>query len=137
MKKNILVLCTGNSCRSQMAEGYLRNFLGDKATVYSAGVETHGLNPKAVEVMREDGVDISAHTSNHIDEYGHVRFDLLLTVCDHAQERCPFFPAAKIMHHSFPDPARATGDPDEVMEAFRKVRDQIKAYCRTLAAGLE
>lgn len=116
-----------------MAEGYLRKFLGERATVYSAGVETHGLNPKAVEVMREDGVDISHHTSNHIDEYGHIPFDLLLTVCDHAQERCPYFPAAKILHHSFPDPARVVGEPDEVMQAFRNVRDEIKATCRTLS----
>lgn len=86
MKKNILVLCTGNSCRSQIAEGYLRYFANQKAVIYSAGVETHGVNPKAIATMLEDGIDISNHTSNHIDEYKDVDFDYVITVCDHAQE---------------------------------------------------
>ncbi len=95
--KKILVLCTGNSCRSQMAEGYLRHFSGNKAEVYSAGIETHGVNPKAIEVMKEDGVDISKHTSNNIDEYRNVNFDFVITVCDNAREKCPYFPStAKI-----------------------------------------
>ena len=92
MKKKILVLCTGNSCRSQLAEGYLRHFAGEKAEVYSAGVETHGVNPKAIETMKEDGIDISNHTSNHIDEYRNIDFDFVITVCDNAKERCPYFP---------------------------------------------
>lgn len=130
MKKKILVLCTGNSCRSQIAEGYMRYFAADKAEVYSAGVETHGVNPKAIETMREDGIDISNHTSNHVDEYAHIDFDFVLSVCDNARERCPYFPTnAKKFHYNFPDPAKATGSEEEVNDAFRKVRGMIKAYC--------
>ena len=128
---NILVLCTGNSCRSQMAEGYLRYFAGGKATVFSAGIETHGLNPKAVQVMAEDGVDISTHTSNHIDEYRAIPFDLVLTVCDHAKENCPWFPtSATRVHVSFTDPAKATGTAEQQLDEFRKVRDQVRSYCQ-------
>jgi len=131
MKKKILVLCTGNSCRSQIAEGYLRHFAGDKAEVYSAGVETHGVNPKAIATMQEDGIDISNHTSNHIDEYYAIDFDFVITVCDNAKERCPFFPTkAKKFHHNFSDPAKATGTDEEINEQFRQVRQQIKEYCR-------
>lgn len=131
MKHKILILCTGNSCRSQLAEGYMRHFASDRADVYSAGVETHGVNPKAIATMMEDGIDISSHTSNHIDEYRHIDFDFVITVCDSAKERCPFFPAtAKIFNHNFPDPAKATGTDDEIREQFREVRQQIKDYCR-------
>lgn len=134
MKKNVLVLCTGNSCRSQIAEGYLRHFHGEKANIYSAGVETHGVNPRAIATMKEDGIDISAHTSNHVDEYLSISFDLILTVCDHASERCPIFPgAAKRIHHNFTDPAKATGSEEEIMAAFRKVREEIKSYCQALS----
>ena len=130
-KKNILVLCTGNSCRSQIAEGYLRHYAKEKATIYSAGIETHGVNPKAILVMLEDGIDISNHTSNNVGDYAHVAFDLVLTVCDHAQEQCPFFPTnAKRFHHNFPDPAKATGNDENVMNQFRNVRDLIKAYAK-------
>ncbi|MEY4991502.1 MAG: hypothetical protein RI948_368 [Bacteroidota bacterium] len=133
VKKNILVLCTGNSCRSQLAEAYLRHFHGEVATIYSAGVETHGVNPKAVQTMLADGIDISTHTSNHVDEYLHIPFDLILTVCDHASERCPIFPGtAKRIHHNFADPAKATGSEQEIMEAFRSVREEIKSFCREL-----
>ena len=133
MKKNILVLCTGNSCRSQIAEGYLRYFHGDKANIYSAGVETHGVNPRAIAIMLEDGIDMSKHTSNHVDEYLHIPFDLILTVCDHASERCPIFPStAKRMHYNFPDPAKASGTEAQILTAFREVREQIKAFCKTL-----
>lgn len=129
MKKKILVLCTGNSCRSQMAEGYLRHFAGNKADIYSAGVETHGVNPKAVTTMLEDGIDISNHTSNNIDEYYHIDFDFVITVCDNAKERCPFFPTkAKKFHHNFPDPAKATGTDEEIKEQFRQVRQQIREF---------
>lgn len=129
-KKKILVLCTGNSCRSQIAEGYLRHFAGEKAEVYSAGVETHGVNPKAIATMKEDDLDISNHTSNNIDEYSEIAFDFVITVCDNAKERCPYFPtnAAKF-HYNFPDPAKATGKEEEIQEQFRNVRQQIKAYC--------
>ncbi len=128
--KNILVLCTGNSCRSQLAEGYLRHFAGDKANVYSAGVETHGLNPRAIATMKEDGIDISRHTSNNILEYTGVEFDYVITVCDNAKERCPYFPSnAQKFHYNFPDPAKATGTEAEIEKAFNEVRDMIKVYC--------
>jgi arsenate reductase len=128
---SILVLCTGNSCRSQIAEGYLRHFAGDKATVYSAGIETHGVNPKAILVMAEDHIDISKHTSNNVDEYVDVPFDYVITVCDNAKENCPYFPTkAERFHCDFPDPAKATGNAEEVMDEFRRVRDMIKVYCR-------
>ena len=134
--KNVLVLCTGNSCRSQIAEGYLRHFAKDKAVIYSAGVETHGVNPKAIAVMAEDKIDISTHTSNNIDEYFNVHFDFVITVCDNAKERCPFFPTqAKKFHYNFPDPAKATGTDDEVMAEFGLVRDMIKAYANDFVAG--
>ncbi|MBE7177240.1 MAG: arsenate reductase ArsC [Mucilaginibacter polytrichastri] len=127
--KNILVLCTGNSCRSQIAEGYLRYFGGDDIMVYSAGVETHGLNLRAVQVMAEDGIDISRHTSDHIDRYVSVPFDHVITVCDHAREACPWFPAAAMRtHRNFPDPAKATGDEETIMKSFRDVRNRIKAF---------
>lgn len=128
-KKNILVLCTGNSCRSQIAHGYLDYFAGSKANIYSAGVETHGVNPKAISIMAEDGIDISSHTSNNVDEYTSVPFDYVITVCDNAKERCPFFPTqAEKFHHNFPDPAKATGTEEEITEEFRRVRLMIKEY---------
>jgi arsenate reductase len=130
--KKILVLCTGNSCRSQIAEGYLRHFAAGQAEVYSAGVETHGVNPKAMAVMAADGIDISGHTSNHIDAYTNIAFDFVITVCDHARERCPYFPTnASKFHYNFPDPAKAAGSEEDVMEAFRAVRDMIKRYSET------
>lgn len=131
MKKKILVLCTGNSCRSQIAEGYLRYFAGDKAEVYSAGVETHGVNPRAIATMKEDGIDISWHTSNNVDEYREINFDFVITVCDNARERCPYFPTKAVkFHQNFPDPAKAQGTEEEIVAEFRRVRDMIKAYCQ-------
>src|SRR6188472_1740005 len=133
--KKILVLCTGNSCRSQLAEGYLRKFAKDKAEVYSAGIETHGVNPRAVATMKEDGIDISSHTSNNVSEYQDINFDYVITVCDNAQENCPYFPSsAKKFHYNFPDPAKAAGSEEEIMEVFRNVREQIKTYCRNFVA---
>ena len=127
--KNILVLCTGNSCRSQIAEGYLKHFAGAKAKVYSAGIETHGVNPKAIETMKADGIDISAHTSNNVNEYLDINFDYMITVCDHAKESCPYFPTeAKKFHYNFPDPAKASGTEDEIRQQFQVVRDMIKKY---------
>ena len=129
--KNVLILCTGNSCRSQIAEGYLRHFAGDKAEIYSAGIEMHGVNPLAIKIMSEDGIDISAHTSNNIDEYRHIKFDFIIRVCDNAQERCPLFPSqAQKFHQNFPDPAKATGTEEQILEEFRKVREEIKKYCK-------
>ncbi|NDC31649.1 MAG: arsenate reductase ArsC [Bacteroidetes bacterium] len=127
--KKILVLCTGNSCRSQIAEGYLRHFAGDKARIYSAGVETHGVNPRAIATMKDDGIDISQHTSNNMEEYLEIDFDFVITVCDNAKERCPFFPTkAKKFHQNFPDPAKVTGTEKEILEQFRQVREMIKSY---------
>ncbi len=133
--KKILVLCTGNSCRSQIAEGYLRHYAGNKAIIYSAGIETHGVNPGAIATMKEDGIDISHHTSNNIEEYRDIDFDFVITVCDNAKERCPFFPSnAKKFHHNFPDPAKATGTEEEILSGFRKVRQLIKNYCQQFIA---
>ncbi|KRD10271.1 protein tyrosine phosphatase [Flavobacterium sp. Root901] len=131
MTKKILVLCTGNSCRSQIAEGYLRYFLESKAEIYSAGVEIHGVNPKAIITMKEDGIDISNHTSNHIDEYQNIDFDFVITVCDNAKERCPFFPSkAQKIHQNFNDPAKANGTDEEILQEFRTVRQTIKEFCQ-------
>lgn len=133
--KRILVLCTGNSCRSQIAEGYLKYFAVDKAEVFSAGIETHGVNPKAIAVMKEDGIDISNHTSNNIEEYRKVDLDYVITVCDNAKENCPFFPSNAIMfHQNFPDPVKAKGSDQEIMEEFRNVRNMIKTYCKAFIA---
>lgn len=130
--KNILVLCTGNSCRSQMAEGYLKLYADDRASIYSAGIETHGLNPGAVAIMHEDGIDITGHTSNHVDEYQGIDWDYIITVCDHANENCPFIPApnATRLHHNFFDPSKVEGTQQEKHAAFQKARNQIKEYCR-------
>ncbi|MFC3559932.1 arsenate reductase ArsC [Pedobacter jamesrossensis] len=125
----ILVLCTGNSCRSQIAEGYLRYFAEEKAEIYSAGIETHGVNPKAIEIMKRDGIDISGHTSNNINEYLDIDFDYVITVCDHARESCPYFPTNAVkLHYNFPDPAKAIGTDEEFIEAFREVREMIRRY---------
>ncbi|WP_038261421.1 arsenate reductase ArsC [Zhouia amylolytica] len=132
--KNILVLCTGNSCRSQMAHGYLKQFTANKANIYSAGVEIHGLNPFAVGIMAEDDVDISKHTSNHVDEYSNIHFDFVITVCDHANESCPvFIGKTKKIHHDFSDPSKASGTVKELIEAFRNTRDEIKEFCHKFA----
>ncbi len=130
--KNVLVLCTGNSCRSQMVHGYLKTFGKEKLNVFSAGIETHGLNPGAVSIMAEDGIDITTHTSNHVDEYQHIPWDYIITVCDHANENCPFIPApnAKRLHHNFSDPSRIEGSKEEKHAAFEKTRNEIKEYCR-------
>lgn len=135
--KKILVLCTGNSCRSQIAEGYLRQFANGKAEIYSGGIETHGVNPKAVAIMQEDNIDISKHTSNNINEYADIEFDFVITVCDNAKERCPFFSTkAKKFHYNFPDPAKATGTEEEILQEFRNVRQLIKDYCKKFVADI-
>lgn len=133
--KKILVLCTGNSCRSQIAEGYLQYFAGTSAEVFSAGVETHGVNPKAIAIMKEDGIDISKHTSNNISEYLEIEFDFIITVCDNAKEHCPYFPTkAKKFHYNFPDPAKAVGTEEEILEQFRTVRNLIKEFAKNFVA---
>jgi len=130
MAKKVLVLCTGNSCRSQIAHGYLQHFAGDQAEIYSAGVETHGVNPKAIATMKDDGIDISNHTSNNVLEYQAIDFDYVITVCDNAKERCPYFPTkAQKFHYNFPDPAKAIGTDNEIKFEFERVRNMIKKYC--------
>ena len=127
--KKVLILCTGNSCRSQIAHGYLAHFAKGKAEVFSAGVETHGVNPRAIQTMKEDGIDITAHTSNNVNEYSGINFDYIITVCDNAKERCPYFPgSAKRFHYNFPDPAKATGTEEEIRTEFQRVRGLIKDY---------
>lgn len=136
MGKKVLVLCTGNSCRSQLADGYLKFFAPNGTMVYSAGVETHGVNPNAVSTMKRDGIDISSNTSNHIDEYADVEFDFVITVCDNALERCPYFPSNAVkFHHNFKDPAKATGTPNEIEKEFDTVRDEIKRYCKEFVSA--
>ena len=131
--KNVLVLCTGNSCRSQMVHGYMEYYQKDLANIYSAGIETHGLNPGAVAIMKEDGIDISHHTSNHVDEYGDIPWDYIITVCDHAKEHCPFIPAehAQRLHHNFMDPSKVEGTDAEKHDAYLTVRNEIKEFCET------
>jgi len=140
-KLNILFLCTGNSCRSQMAEGWARALKGDVIEAYSAGIETHGLNPNAVKVMAEAGVDISGHVSKNVDTLLGVPFDYVVTVCGHANENCPFFPgSAKVVHVGFDDPPalakRVEGD-EAKLDCYRRVRDQIRAFVETLPGALE
>jgi arsenate reductase len=114
-----------------MAHGYLQHFGGNKVTVYSAGVETHGVNPKAIETMKNDGIDISHHTSNNVLEYQGIDFDFVITVCDNAKERCPYFPSkALTFHYNFPDPAKATGSNEDIRKEFERVRELIKNYCQ-------
>lgn len=128
--KKVLVLCTGNSCRSQLAEGFLRHFSEDKAEIYSAGIETHGVNPRAITTMAEIGIDISSHTSNNVNEYAAIDFDYVITVCDNANENCPYFPSkAQKFHFNFPDPAKAIGTEEEISGEFSRVREMIKGYC--------
>ncbi len=135
MKKKILVLCTGNSCRSQIAEGYLRHLAGDHFDVSSAGLEPSVVNPKAIQVMQEDGVDISSHTSKDVAQFVGQKFDYIITVCDNAKEHCPFFPGqAERIHWSFEDPADAVGSEEEVLDVFRNVRDKIKATLQHFTA---
>jgi len=140
-KKKVLFLCTGNSCRSQMAEGWARHLKGDCIEPYSAGIETHGLNPHAVRVMAEAGVDISSHHSKLLRELKEIDFDLVVTVCDNARESCPMFPGkARILHVSFEDPPRLAGAAKteaEAMDCYRRVRDQIRDFIETLPDGLD
>ncbi len=130
MKKiEVLVLCTGNSCRSQMAEGWIRYYAGDSALVWSAGLESHGLNKYAVKSMMEAVIDISAQKSKTTEELDQKDFDFIITVCDNAREKCPYFPGNAVrIHHSFPDPALATGTEEEIMRTFNSVRDEIEDF---------
>ena len=137
----ILFLCTGNSCRSQMAEGWARHLKSDEIDAYSAGVEPHGLNPNAVKIMAEAGVDISGHQSQHIDEFKEVELDVVVTVCGHAYETCPVFPGqTKVVHIGFDDPpelAEGAGTEDEALGHYRRVRDEIRAFVEKLPEAME
>ncbi|MCX8084504.1 MAG: arsenate reductase ArsC [Calditerrivibrio sp.] len=130
-KKNLLFLCTGNSCRSQMAEAYGKIFLSNRYNIYSAGIEKHGLNPYMLKVMEEDGIDMKNHYSKTLYELDSIHFDIVVTVCDNASETCPLYlkEATKI-HKSFQDPAKFLGSEEEKIHFFRKVRDEIKAFIR-------
>jgi arsenate reductase len=131
MVRKVLFLCTGNSCRSQMAEGWLRHYAGDHAEVFSAGTKPAGLNPMAVAVMRESGIDISGQRSKHVDELAKEDFQFVITVCDAAREACPVFPGALYqLHWSFDDPAGATGSEEEKLAVFRRVRNEIAEQVR-------
>lgn len=140
-KIKLLFLCTGNSCRSQMAEGWTRHLKNERIDVWSAGIEIHGLNPRAVSVMAEAGVDISNHKSRHLDELKTIPFDYVVTVCGHAHETCPWFPGgSKLIHTGFEDPpklAEAVTGEEEKLNCYRRVRDEIKAYVLTLPESLQ
>ena len=140
-KLKVLFLCTGNSCRSQMAEGWARHLKSDVIEAYSAGIETHGLNPSAVKVMAEAGVDISDHHSKHLDELKAISFDYVVTVCGHAHESCPVFPGkTRIVHVGFDDPPKLAQEaPTEktALDCYRRVRDEIKSYVQTLPNSLK
>ena len=129
--KRILVLCTGNSCRSQMAEGYLKGFLIGKAEIYSAGVENHTINKNAIKIMKDDGVDISQNESNHISEFEKIDFDFVITVCDHANETCPSYFSKKAVriHKNFFDPSKIE-DEEKLIFGFEKCRNEIKKFCK-------
>jgi arsenate reductase len=137
----VLFLCTGNSCRSQMAEGWARALKGDCLEVYSAGLEKHGLNPHAVRVMAEAGVDISRHSSKTLADIGPVQFDYVVTVCGHADENCPVFPAkTRVLHAGFEDPPRLTAhlpDGEEKLAVYRRVRDEIRQFVETMPGSLK
>jgi arsenate reductase len=140
-KLKVLFLCTGNSCRSQMAEGWARALKGDAIEAYSAGVEPHGMNARAMQVMAEAGADISGQRSKHVDELKDVAFDYVVTVCHHAHETCPIFPGrSRVVHVGFDDPpqlAKSATSEAEALGHYRRVRDEIKAFVQTLPGGLE
>jgi len=139
-KIKVLFLCTGNSCRSQMAEGWARHLKGNEIEAYSAGVEPHGMNARAIHVMAEAGVDISGHYSKHVDELKDVPFDYVVTVCDHANETCPIFPGkTRVVHVSFDDPpqlAKSAINEEEALNHYRRVRDEIKAFVQKIPRKL-
>ncbi|HEX4793581.1 MAG TPA: arsenate reductase ArsC [Humisphaera sp.] len=133
---NVLFLCTGNSCRSQMAEGWAKALRPDLVSAYSAGVEPHGMNARAIKAMAEAGVDISGHHSKHVDELKEIPFDYVITVCDHAHETCPLFPGkTKVLHVGFDDPPRLARDAkteEEAMKHYRRVREEIRSFIEKL-----
>jgi arsenate reductase len=135
-KERVLILCTGNSARSQMAEGVLRHDAGDRFEVFSAGVEPSRVRPEAITVMNEVGIDVSGHRSKHVNEFEGQKFDYVLTVCDNARESCPIFPGTISIHHSFADPAALQGSEQQQLAMFRKIRDEIRHYLATFPDGV-
>ena len=136
MKERVLILCTGNSARSQMAEGLLRHDAGGQFEVESAGTKPGSVRPEAITVMHELGIDISGHRSKHVNELDGDLFDYVITVCDNAKESCPVFPGAvKRLHHGFDDPAAVNGSVEERLAVFRRVRDELREYLRKFASG--
>ena len=140
MKTKILFLCTGNSCRSQMAEGWTRHLLGDRIEPYSAGIEAHGMNPRAMQVMREAGADLAGHSSKTVDAVAEVPFDLVVTVCGHADEHCPpWIKQARVVHVGFDDPpklAQHATTEEEALDRYRRVRDEIRTFVAERLASL-
>ena len=137
-RRRLLVICTGNRARSQMAHGWLEHLGGDRVTVASAGTVPKGVHPIAIRVMAEVGIDLSAHTSDPVEQYADGNYDLVLTVCDTAREQCPVFPGAKrVLHHAFEDPDYPELTEAELTDVFRRIRDEIGAFCRELLAELE
>lgn len=137
-KIKILFLCTGNSCRSQMAEGWARHLKSDCIEAFSAGVNPHGINERAVKIMAEAGVDISSHTSNHLDEYSMLEFDYVITVCDNAREHCPIYPKkTRMIHHQFDDPSFVVGTDEQITAEFRRVRDEIRDFIAAMPDNLK
>jgi len=139
-KKNIMFLCTGNSCRSQMAEGFARKYWGSEFNVYSAGTKKHGMNERAMKVMAEVGVDMSTHHSKTTAELPAVTFDYVVTVCDHAHENCPYFPGTKVVHVGFQDPPKLTADmknEEDILAIYRRVRDEIETFTKNMKSVLE
>jgi arsenate reductase len=137
-KTKVLFVCTGNACRSQMAEGWARRLKSDTIEAYSAGVSPAGVSTRAIAVMAEAGVDISAHRSQHVSEFADIDFDYVVTLCGHAQQKCPVFGgAAKHVHRAFDDPVMVLGTNEQIMAAFRKARDEIRAFVETLPESLE
>lgn len=128
MKQSVLFICTHNSARSQMAEGLLNHYMGDRYEAVSAGTEATRVNPFAVQALQELGIDIAHHRSKSIEEFRGRSFDTVVTVCDNARESCPFFPGRRVIHKSFPDPSRAAGDDGQVLQSFRRVRDEIRHW---------
>jgi len=138
VKKKILFLCTGNACRSQIAEGWARHLKSDVIEAYSAGISPAGLSTRAAAVMAEAGVDISTQTSKHVDTLKDVDFDYVVTVCDNARQQCPVFPSrTKNIHRSFEDPVFMIGSKDEIMAAFRKLRDDMRTFVESMPGSLE
>jgi arsenate reductase len=135
LKPTILFLCTGNSCRSQMGEGFCRHYWGNHFNVYSAGTKKHGMNERAIKVMKEIGIDISSHYSKTTDELADIVFNYVITVCDSAHENCPYFPGGKVIHVGFQDPPALTknmSDEEEILNVYRRVRDEIENAIKSL-----